>query len=254
VPIGNFPQSVRQSLASSFTYPSFTLGAAFSNARQPALALGPENGFVVSASVRQRWRSDNPDGTRATGVTGSVTGYRGFDFGGVAHHLLAVRVVGARQDITSATEYDVGGNSGTLVQVIPGITFGDGRRTFFVRGFDPGTLTGNNAVGMNAEYRFPFTNIARGLGALPVYFQRVTGVLFADAGTAWCSSASNTSPICGSVTARTWLSSVGGEVHLDATPQYDATYRVRFGVAVPVSSASLAPMRATTYLTLGLPF
>lgn len=254
VPITRFAPADRAALAKTYTYPSVWAGVGFGTARQPPLALGPEDGVAVSATVTQRWRTDAPDLTRATGVYGSFTAYRGLDFGSRVHHLLAVRVAAAQEDITSASEYQAGGNSGTIVQVVPGVTFGDGRRAFFVRGFDPGTLTGNRAVGVNAEYRFPIAFPGSGLGATPLFFQRVSGVLFGDAATAWCSSGSNTSPICPRATTREWLGSVGAELHLDAAVQYDVPYRLRFGVALPTSATSLAPTSPKVYVTLGLPF
>jgi hypothetical protein len=254
VPVTRFAPADRAALARTYTYPSVYAGIGFGTARQPPLALGPEDGVSAQATVTQRWRTDAPDVTRATGVYGTLTAYRGFDFGARVHHLLAVRVAAARQDITSASEYQAGGNSGTIVQVVPGVTFGDGRRAFFARGFEPGTLVGNRAMAANAEYRFPIAFPGSGLGATPVFFQRISGVLFADAATAWCSSGSTTSPICPKATPREWLGSVGAELHVDAAVQYDAPYRLRFGVAQPTSATTRAPGGMKMYVTLGLPF
>lgn len=255
VPFSRFSPANRASLAKTYTYPSLFASFAFSNARQPAFALGPEDGFSFSGTVRQRWRTDAADATRATSVVGAITGYRAFDFGGRAHHLLAVRVAGAGESAVSATEFEAGGNSGTIVQVVPGVTFGDGRRTFFVRGFEPATLIGSRALGGNAEYRFPISFPGSGLGALPVFLQRVSGVLFADAATAWCPAGSTTSPICPKATAREWLGSAGAELHFDAAVEYDQPYRLRLGFAVPTADrARFASAGIAGYVTLGLPF
>ncbi|MCC7194619.1 MAG: hypothetical protein IT356_03585 [Gemmatimonadaceae bacterium] len=253
-PEARFAPADRAVLARTFTYPSVFIGAGLSTARQPALSLGPENGFSLAASVTRRWRSDAPDATRATGAIGALVAYRAFDAGSLVHHLLAVRVAAAGQDITSATEYQAGGNSGTAVEVVPGVVFGDGRRTFLARGFEPGTLTGNRALGANAEYRFPLGLPGRGVGATPLFLQRVSGAVFADAATAWCSSGSGASPICPAATARKWLASVGAELHLDAALQYDAPYRLRLGVAMPTASPGLVRRTLQSYVTLGLPF
>ena len=255
VPFSLFAPADRASLAKAYTYPSVFAGASFSNARQPSLALGPENGFSASATVRQRWRSDAASATRATSVVGSVTGYRGFDFGGRIHHLIAARVAAGDQGVTSASEFAAGGGSGGVVRVVPGVTLGEGRRTFFVRGFEGGSQSGSRAIGANLEYRAPIALPARGLGALPVYFQRISAVLFADGASAWCPAGSRTSPICPRATPQEWMGSVGAELHLDATAQYDATNRLRFGVAMPVTGTKYrANSNPSLYFTIGLPF
>lgn len=255
VPFSRFSPADRESLATAYTYPAFFVAAAFSNARIPALALGPENGFNANASVRQRWRTGAASDTRATSVVGSATAYRGFDFGGPIHHLLAVRVAAATVTAVSATDFSAGGGSGSVVQVAPGVHLGEGRRTFFVRGFAPESQTGSRALGANAEYRIPLALPARGLGTLPVYFQRVSAALFVDAATAWCPTGSNTSPICRAATPREWMGSAGAELHLDAAVQYDSPYRVRIGVAVPtVGRRFFGGSGVATYLTVGVPF
>ena len=109
-------------------------------------------------------------------------------------------------------------------------------------------------MAVNGEYRFPIAFPGSGLGATPLFFQRISGVLFGDAATAWCSSGSTSSPICPRATAREWLGSVGAELHLDAAVQYDVPYRLRFGVAVPTSATYRASGSAKAYVTLGLPF
>ncbi|HVZ50268.1 MAG TPA: hypothetical protein VG916_15900 [Gemmatimonadaceae bacterium] len=255
VPFARFAPADRAALGRTYTYPSYWVSAGVSNARQPAFALGPEDGFSASATVQQRWRTDAPDRTRATSVIGVLAGYRALDFGARAHHLVALRVAGATEDAVSASEFDAGGNSGTIVQVVPGLTFGDGRRTFFVRGFEPGVMSGSRALGANAEYRFPIAFPGSGLGALPFFLQRVSGVLFADGASAWCPTGSPGSPICPRATAGDWISSVGAELHFDAAVEYDQPYRLRIGFAAPASApARVARPSPSAYVTLGLPF
>lgn len=255
VPFSRFSPADRESLANSYTYPSFFVAAAFSNARIPVLALGPENGFNANASVRQRWRTGADTDTRATSVVGSASAYRGFDFGGPIHHLLAVRVAAATVTSVSATDFSAGGGSGSIVQVAPGVNLGEGRRTFFVRGFAPESQTGSRALGANAEYRIPLALPARGFGALPVYFQRLSGAVFMDAATAWCPTGSSTSPICRTPTPREWMGSAGAELHLDAAVQYDSPYRLRVGLAVPtVGRKFFGASGAAWYFTVGVPF
>ena len=254
-PLSRFAPADRATLAKTFTYPSFFVSAGFTNARQPYLALGPEDGFSISATARQRWRSGDASVTRATSLVGSLTGYRGFDFGGRIHHLVAVRVAAATEDAISASGFTAGGGSGSVVELAPGVTIGDGRRTFFVRGFEGGTLGGSRALGGNVEWRAPIALPARGLGALPVYFQRLSAVFFADAATAWCPAGVTGSPICPKATPQDWIGSAGAELHLDTALQYDTPYRFRLGYAAPVvGSKYTRHPSGSVYFTVGLPF
>jgi len=49
--------------------------------------------------------------------------------------VLALRVAGGVADSRAASAFEVGGTSGTVLEVVPGYTIGEGRRTFGVRGF-----------------------------------------------------------------------------------------------------------------------
>jgi hemolysin activation/secretion protein len=141
------------------------------------------------------------------------------------------------------------------VQLAPGLTFGDGRRTFFVRGFPSGAQYGSSATGWNVEYRFPLALPAAGFWKTPLYFQRLSAALFTDAAAAWCPSGSSASPICPRATPREMMSSVGAELHLDAAFQYDSPYRIRFGVATPTSGKKyFGASKLSSYVTVGLPF
>ncbi len=255
VPFTRFAPADRDALSKRYTYPSLFASAGFTNARMPYLALGPENGISVSGTVRQRWRTDNAAATRATSVIGVLTAYRGLDFGGRIHHLVTARVAAANVNATSSTDFSAGGGSGSVVQVAPGVNFGEGRRTFFVRGFPADAQTGSRAMGANVEYRVPIALPARGLGALPLYFQRVSGALFADGASAWCPTGSTTSPICQRARGSELMASVGAELHLDAAVQYDSPYRVRLGIATPVAGRSFfGSSNIAGYFTVGLPF
>jgi hypothetical protein len=236
------------------TYPSFFASASFGTTRQPILALGPEDGISVGATVRTRWRNGAEASTRSTSYSGIVQAYRGFDFGARAHHLLAVRVAAATTDITAPTEFSAGGNSGGVIQVAPGVTFGDGRRSYFVRGFDGATQSGNMALGMSAEYRFPIAFPARGFWKTPLFLQRISGAVFTDAARAWCSSGANTSAICPRVTDPDFMTSVGAELHFDTALQYDFPYKFRVGFAQPTGGRQYAKSSSSFYLTVGLPF
>jgi hypothetical protein len=241
-------------LRTTRTYPSLFASASFNTLRQPPLALGPEDGISIGATLRQRWRNGASSTTRATTLSGAVQAHRGFDLGARVHHLLVARLAAATTEKTSSTGFSAGGNSGGELRLAPGVSFGDGRRTYFVRGFEGGAQSGSRAVAASAEYRFPIAWPARGFWKTPLFLSRVSGALFTDAAAAWCPAASSTSPICPRVTPRSWMSSAGAEVHFTAATQYDASYRFRMGFAVPTSGKAFTKSNGEFYFTVGLPF
>lgn len=50
----------------------------------------------------------------------------------------------------------------------------------FLRGYPPSSLFGNHFHLLNVEWRIPLWNIFRGIGTLPIYFNRLTMTLFSD--------------------------------------------------------------------------
>jgi hypothetical protein len=54
-----------------------------------------------------------------------------------------------------------------------------------LRGYAPSARTGSAFYQANIEYRFPIVQVDRGISTLPVYFTRLWGGLFFDAGDAW---------------------------------------------------------------------
>ncbi len=139
--------------------------------------------------------------------------------------------------------------------MLPGLAIGDSRRSFFVRGFLPGSSIGDRGFASSAEYRVPLRRIGRGVALVPANVQKLSALLFADAGRAWCSARVDGSPVC-PVTSSDGptLASAGAELLVDFALQYDVLYRARIGVAAPVSSRDIAPRTATLYLTFGSTF
>src|SRR6185436_20487417 len=75
-------------------------------------------------------------------------------------------------DSRSPDYLEVGGVSGGTVDLFPGYTLGEGRRTFPVRGFPAGAMLGMRAYAASLEYRAPFTLPGRGLGLWPAFLDR----------------------------------------------------------------------------------
>jgi hypothetical protein len=238
-----------------YAFPAYFVNAGWGNARQPALAISPEDGFQLAVSAKQRWLATDPASTRSTSVIGTGAAFESLDLPGFAHHVLAFRVAAGWEDEKATDALSAGGISGTTLSIAPGVTLGDPHRTFFARGFPAGVQQGTQALGANFEYRAPIAIPAVGLKMLPVFLQRVSGVIFADATSAWCPFASTASAVCPAATARDWMSSAGAEVHVDAAYQYDVPYTFRFGVATPLAGKHyFGSGKVAVYFAVGLAF
>ncbi|HEU4630500.1 MAG TPA: hypothetical protein VFS08_12195 [Gemmatimonadaceae bacterium] len=222
------------------SYPALQLSAGFGNAQRPVRAISPEDGVMLSATVRQRWlEHDVRPFTRS--AVGIASVYRSLPaLPGFAHHVLAARVAGGWADDAATSQFEVGGVSGGSFEVLPGIVLGEGARTFGVRGVPPAASIGTRAVAATVEYRAPLLAPGTGIGRLPLFLDRASLVLFGETGAAWCPVEAADRPACFRTTTEPeWLSSFGGEVDADVAVQYDTVYRFRFGLALPRENAVL---------------
>jgi Tol biopolymer transport system component len=240
-------------------YPTFTIDAGWSNTRRPILSLGPEDGVSVSASARWRWRTDDPSATRSATYIATTNAFKAITFiPGPAHHVLALHGAIGIADERTNTQLEAGGVSGSAADVAPGLVAGDVQRTFFVRGFPAGAQAGIRAMSGSAEYRAPLAIPSWGSGFIPMFLQRVSATVFADAGKAWCpaGSAIGTLACPTGKTAEAWMTSVGGELALDAALlTYDVPYRLRVGYASPMPGTAFAKNSSgTVYFSLGASF
>jgi hypothetical protein len=111
------------------------------------------------------------------------------------------------------------------------------------------------ALDGNLEYRAPISLPAAGLKMLPVFLQRVSGVLFADGATAWCPIGITGSAVCPNYVPMNFMASVGAELHMDAAYEYDVPYNFRVGVATPVAGRRyFGSGNVAVYFALGLAF
>jgi WD40 repeat protein len=225
-----FSRGVSPAFRGAFT----SLG--WANARRPPLAISLENGIQIGAFGRQRWVTgeSRPWSKEALGV---LSMYKSVDFPGYAHHVLAARVAAGWSDGIAPERYSVGGESGASIEVVPGVRTGT-RRTFGVRGWSPDSREGTRALATSVEYRFPLSLANRGIG--PLFFDRLSGAVFADAGAGW-----EPSPVA-------WIASVGAELALDIAWIFDDVYRLRLGAARPVAGGGRSDGKV--YVLLGSSF
>jgi hypothetical protein len=233
---------------------SLILAAGWTNTQRPIVSFSPEDGVAISASARERWLLPHYGAARTASAVGSLAGFKSVDLPGYAHHVLAAQVNAGWSDRDAFDDFDVGGTSGSSLAVLPGVTLGGSRRTFGVRGFEAGARSGTRALAGSLEYRAPLFMPSRGIALLPVFFNRTSLTIFADAGTAWCPAGTRVCPPAGR--PREWLASAGGELVLDAAFPYDTPLRLRFGVAAPIVDHSLfaAAPPASAYVTFGTSF
>ena len=109
-------------------------------------------------------------------------------------------------------------------------------------------------AGGSVEYRAPLLLPARGFRALPIFFDKLSMTLFADAAAAWCPIGSDNLACTNVSNEADWIASAGGELNLDAALSYDVPYRFRAGVAAPFRRAGQEVRSVSAYLTLGLSF
>ena len=241
--------------ASSHTFPSLFVSAAWSNTKRPGLSISREDGVALNATARQRWETgDFASASRS--IVGVMALYKSLDFPGFAHHVIAFRGAGGYADNRSITAYSVGGLSGGSLSVLEGIDFGGERRTFGVRGFSPSDERGTRALAGTVEYRAPVANPSKRVRFIPLLFDRISVAGFADAGRAFCPAGAAAADVCQSEGVRMpWLASVGGEVDFDTALQYDVAARFRLGMAVPIAGkTAVGADAASIYLTIGSSF
>jgi hypothetical protein len=212
---------------------------------------------ALAATFRERVRSDAPSTTASASIVGTVSGYKSLDLPGFAHHVLALRLAGGVADSRAGTSLEVGGTSGSTMEIVPGYTVGEGRRTFGVRGFPSGSVYGTQAEAASLEYRAPLALGGRGFGLMPFFFDRSSLSAFVDAGAAGCSAQPLYPSVCSpaALLGRT-IASVGAELGLSAAVlQWDSPQSIRVGVAVPVAGRELVgARRVSAYLAFGLSY
>lgn len=234
-------------------YPSLFANTAWSTARLALRGISVEEGVTLSQQTSYRWREDAPEsGSWRTLLTGRA--YVPLPLPGYARHVLALRASAGVADTRTATEFSVGGTSGTSLELLPGLVVGDPSRSFPVRGTAPGVQRGIRAVGGTLEYRAPLTMFQRLALPFTLFVDRTSLALFSDVARAWCPGALarvNT-VVCEAPGQRDGtLASAGAELVLDLAVQYDVPYRLRVGAARPYVAPTGISRGGGFYVTFG---
>jgi hypothetical protein len=144
---------------------------------------------------------------------------------GFAYPVLALRAAIGARDGPIIDRFSVGGVSSGGVEFLFGQSVG-GSRTFPVRGYTAGAVSGRRAATLTGEYRMPLALLGRLLGHLPIGADKLAFAVFGDVGDAWD---------VGERARLHRLRSVGAELIGDVTVNYDVPLRLRVGVAQPAT-------------------
>jgi hypothetical protein len=255
------PDTLLRSLPTFFrtarNYPALIASAGWSNAQRPELSISPEDGINASVSGRQRWQRGN-GGISTRSVEAVSMLYKSLNLPGFAHHVLALRGAAGWSDERSVDLFSAGGISGTSLEVFPGVSVGQQRRNFGVRGYPISAERGIRAYSAAVEYRAPISGASRGFRFIPVFIDKTSFTLFGESGRAFCpaSAAASTTGVCDASEVGTpVMTSVGAELNLDTGIQLDFPARVRLGIAFPLANRDqLRARQAQFYGTFGASF
>ena len=240
----------------AYTYPALIGSAGWSNARRPGLSISAEDGISGSVNGRQRWQRGS-SGASTRSVVGVTSAYRSLDLPGFAHHVIALRAAGGLTDERSPDLFSAGGISGTLIEVFPGVSLGQARRTFGVRGYPVSSERGIRAYSGSIEYRAPLAAPSRGFRFIPVFIDKTSLTFFGEAGRAFCpASAVRGNGVCGAEdVGNPLMQSAGVELNIDSGLQLDLQARLRLGLAFPLANRErLRASRTAVYATFGSSF
>lgn len=227
------------------TFAELRASLSASTARRQAFSLSREDG--VSAVVAGRVRRETGLGTAARGVRGAdrsfqevvgeAAAYKALGGPGFANHVLALRISAGTAFGPGANRFhfEAGGAEGVAERVTGFGLFGGSPLLFPARGFPEGARYGRTAWSGSAEYRFPLALVDRGLGAFPLYLDRLHGSVFFDMGNAW---GPDEGPGGSANPRRTALASAGAELSAIVVPFYGRSLALRAGVGVPVAGGS----------------
>jgi hypothetical protein len=204
-------------------------------------SISAERGWLAAVGAEGRRYVDRL-GTEADPrgylrLTGRGHAFHPLALGGFARHALALRVQGGAVTGDQPPPFYLGGLGSDAIAypLSTFVTLGSSP-DLSLRGYHGATQAGDRAVSASAEYRFPIALVEHGYRLLPLYLDRLSGTLWADAGAAWCVE------ICtqtgGRFPARPDpLYSVGGELGVRAGFFFVPPLDLRFGAGFPLRAA-----------------
>ena len=109
-----------------------------------------------------------------------------------------------------------------------------------LRGYPAFSIVGDRFQLLQTEYRFPLTRVLRGPGTVPVFFDRMYGLVFFDYGNAYF----------GPLDLNDFRKGTGAEILMDFTLGYVQPFTLRLGFAYGLDEGGGAQF----YVNFGRPF
>lgn len=210
------------------TLQGFRAGLFFNNAREYLYSISPERGITATVD----YENLGGDASLQT-MRGDLRGYLTIPYAPspLGHHVLAARIAGGRNsgDFVLQRQLKVGGDSTGELTTLD-------LTNFPVRGFDDNTLRGQTAAIASVEYRFPIHELERGPATWPIFFNRVHGDAWSDAGRA----------------GGQHIASAGAEGAVDFIIANALLIRYRMGVAVRLTDPDKG--KVVPYISIGSSF
>jgi len=186
----------------------------FNNAREYGFSISPEGGRTINLGYEKFDKGLGGDFT-ITKYTADWHEY--IDLPG-KHQVLQVRAFGGTSsgDVMPQGAFQLGGDNpgDTIIPV--------DAESVYLRGYPINEYRGRKAALASLEYRFPVVDVETGLSNAPVFFRRLHGAVFAEAGNAWDN---------GGIHGSDFKRSVGAEVRLDTTLAYYVPITFRLVIA-----------------------
>jgi hypothetical protein len=209
----------------------------YSDARRHIYDYNPSEGRTLGASISFA----HPGiGSRFKSFSASWFIRRFIEMPWAQHHVLALRYGGGAGEDSRGERgiFSLGG--------FPESSFIDQLVNFeqqggvALRGYPARSIFGDRFQLMQTEYRFPVTRVLRGPSTVPVFFDRMWGLVFFDVGNAYF----------GQIDFSSLRKGTGFELHFDFTLGYTESMSLRLGFAYGLDEGGGAQF----YASFGRPF
>lgn len=202
-----------------------SLAYSYSSAERYLKSVGPERGSALSLNLSF---ANQALGGDFEGMSASAAFAQYFTMPWLAHHSLGLRFGAGTSggSYPGRAAYFVGGF--VDLPLIDTVIDSLNQSGVVLRGYPAGFQGGQHTMIFNSEYRFPIWNMDRGSSTLPIFFNRLTGAVFFDYGSAFDSFGE-----------AKFKSGTGGELWLDLFFGYGLSMTFRFGYARGLASEGI---------------
>jgi len=204
----------------------------FNNAERYGYSISPENGRSIELGYERFSKKIGSD-FNLRKYTLDWHEYIGLPYD---HHVLLLRAYAgiSKGDVLPQRAFQLGGdNPGDLtVNVV--------EQNIYLRGYPVNQYRGQKAGLFSAEYRFPVRNLETGFSNTPLFFKRIHGAVFAEAGNTWDAT----------FIRKDLKKAVGVEARMDVTLAYVLPVTLRAGIAKALDDNRDVMIIANAWFTL----